>query len=84
MCVLWQGCTVDVCSEVDLADVVVLQHGGVSGVRGVVSRTVVQRAAGGEGQACIQTILLDQLPGTVLQPLTETHTEILVIQKEMG
>lgn len=36
-------------AEVDLADVVVLQYGGVPGVGGVVGRTVVQGAARGEG-----------------------------------
>lgn len=56
-------------AEVDLADVVVLQHGGVSGVGSVVSGAVVEGAAGGEGQAGVQSVLLDQLPGAFLQPL---------------
>lgn len=54
------------CAEVDLADVVVLQHGGVSGVGSVVGSAVIQRAAGGEGQAGVQPVLLYQLPRTVL------------------
>ena len=56
------------CAEVDLADVVVLQDSGVSGVGSVVGSTMVQGAAGGEGQAGIQSVLLDQLTRTVLQP----------------
>lgn len=57
------------CAEVDLADVVVLQDGGVSGVGSVVGSAVVQGAAGGEGQAGVQPVLLYQLTGAVLQPL---------------
>lgn len=53
-------------AEVDLADVIVLQHGGVSSVGSVVGSAVIQRAAGGESQAGIQPVLLYQLPGTVL------------------
>lgn len=56
-------------AEVDLADVVVLQDGGVSGVGSVVGSTMVEGAAGGEGQAGVQAVLLDQLAGAVLQPL---------------
>ena len=56
-------------AEVDLADVVVLQDGGVSGVGSVVGSTMVQGAAGGESQAGVQPVLLDQLTRTVLQPL---------------
>lgn len=62
--------TVDVRAEVNLADVVVLQDSGVSGVGSVVGSTMVQGAAGGEGQAGIQPVLLYQLTRTVLQPLT--------------
>lgn len=57
------------CAEVDLADIVVLQDGGISGVGGVVGSAVVQGAAGGEGQAGVQPVLLYQLTGAVLQPL---------------
>lgn len=57
-------------AEVDLADVVVLENGGVSRVRSVVSRAVVQRAAGRKSQTSIQTIFLNQLPRTILQFLT--------------
>lgn len=56
-------------AEVDLADVVVLQHGGVPGVGGVVGGAVVERAAGGEGQAGVQAVLLYQLARAVLQSL---------------
>jgi len=56
-------------AEVDLADVIVLQDGGVSGVGGVVGCTMVQGAAGGEGQAGVQPVLLYQLTGTILQTL---------------
>ena len=58
-------------AKVNLADVVVLQHGGVSGVGGVVGRTVVEGAACGEGKTCIQPILLNELPRTAFQPLAE-------------
>lgn len=61
--------TVDVRAEVNLADVVVLQDGGVSGVGSVVGSTMVQGAASGEGQAGAQPILLYQLARAVLQPL---------------
>ena len=37
--------------EVDLADVVVLQHGAVASVGGEVGGTVVDGTPGGEGQA---------------------------------
>lgn len=64
--------------EIDFADVVVAQHGGVSGVGGVVSGAVVDGAAGGEGQAGPQPVLLDEPAGAVLQPLAvrsrEEHT----------
>lgn len=56
-------------AEVDLADVVVLQDGGVSGVGSVVGSTMVQGAAGGESQAGVQLVLLYQLARTVLQSL---------------
>ncbi len=62
--------TVDVRAKVNLADIVVLQDSGVSGVGSVVGSTMVQGAAGGEGQACVQLVLLYQLTRTVLQPLT--------------
>ena len=74
MCVCVCVCvilTVDVCAKVDLTHVVVLQDSRVACVWGVVSGTVVQRAARGEGQPCIQTILLYQHPRTALQTLTE-------------
>ncbi len=69
------GGTVDVRAEVDLADVVVLQDGGVSGVGSVVGSTMVQGAAGGEGQAGVQPVLLYQLTRTVLQSLTGGREE---------
>lgn len=56
-------------AEIDLADVVVLQDGGVSGVGSVVGSTMVQGAAGGEGQAGVQLVLLYRFTRTVLQPL---------------
>ena len=58
-------------AEVNLADVVVLQHGGVSGVGGVVGRAVVERAACGEGKTRVQPVLLNELPRTAFQPLAE-------------
>lgn len=62
--------TVDVSSEVNLADVVVAQHSGVSCVWRVVGSTVVDGAASGKGQAGLEPILFDELPGAVLQLLT--------------
>lgn len=62
------------CAEVDLADVIVLEDGGISSVRSVVSGTVVQRAAGGKSQTSVQTVFLDQFPGTILQFLTVRDT----------
>lgn len=62
--------TVDVRPKVNLADVVVAQHSGVSCIGGVVSSTVVDGAAGGESQACLQPVFFDEPPGAVLQPLT--------------
>lgn len=56
--------------KVNFADVVVAQHSGVSGVGGVVGSTVVDGAAGWEGQAGFQSVFFDELPGAVLQPLT--------------
>lgn len=56
--------------KVNLADVVVAQHSGVSCIGGVVSSTVVDGAAGGESQACLQPVFFDEPPGAVLQPLT--------------
>lgn len=64
--------TVDVRAKVDLADVVVLQDGGVSGIRSVVGSTMVQGAAGGEGQAGVQPVLFYQFTGTILQTLTSS------------
>lgn len=65
-----QALTVDVSSEVNLADVVVAQHSGVSCVWRVVGSTVVDGAAGGEGQAGLEPVLVDEPPGAVLQLLT--------------
>lgn len=65
-----QALTVDVSSEVDLADVVVAQHSGVSCVWRVVGSTVVDGAASGKGQAGLEPILFDEPPGAVLQLLT--------------
>lgn len=61
--------------KVNLADVVVAQHRGISGVGGIVSSTVVDGAASGEGQSRLQPVLLDESPGAVLQPLAASHKE---------
>lgn len=76
--------TVDVRAEVDLADVIILQHSGVSGIGSVVGGAVVEGTAGGEGQAGIQSILLYQLTGAVLQPLTggEKRKQHILIQRK--
>lgn len=58
-------------AEVDLADVVVLQDGGVPGVGSVVGGTMIEGAAGGKRQAGVEFVLFDQFTGTVLQPLAE-------------
>lgn len=65
-----QALTVDVSSEVNLADVVIAQHSGVSGVWRVVGSTVVDGAASGKGQAGLEPVLFDEPPGAVLQLLT--------------
>lgn len=62
--------TIDVCAEVDLADIIVLQDSGISGIGSVVGSTMVQGAASREGQAGVQPVLLYQLTRTVLQSLT--------------
>lgn len=62
-------------AKVDLADVVVLEDSGVSSIGSVVSSTVVQGAAGGEGQAGVQPVLLYQLTRAVLQPLANQNRE---------
>lgn len=62
-------------AEVNLADVVILQHGGISSVGSVVSGAVVEGAAGGEGQASVESVLLDQLTGAFFQPLTGQEGE---------
>lgn len=71
MCV----CTIDVCAKVDLAHVIILQYGGVSSVGCVMSSTVIERAAGGKSQTCFQSILLNQPPTALLQPLTESKRQ---------
>lgn len=58
--------TVDVRAEVNLADVVVLQHSGVSGIGSVVSGAVVEGASSGESQAGVESVLLDQFTGAFL------------------
>jgi hypothetical protein len=45
---------------VDLADVVVLQDGGIAGIRSVVCSAMVDAATGGESQARIESLLVDQ------------------------
>lgn len=64
-----QAPTVDVSSKINLADVIVVQHSGVSCVWRVVGSTVVDGAASGEGQAGLEPILFDEPPGAVLQLL---------------
>lgn len=69
--------TIDVCSKVNFADIIVAQYGGVSCVWGVVGSTVVNWAAGGEGQTSLQPIFFDELPGAVFQLLTaESNTKL--------
>lgn len=65
--------TIDVCTKVDLADVVVAQHGRVSGVGGVVGSAVVDGAARWKRQAGSQPVLLDEPPGAILQLLAATN-----------
>lgn len=65
------GRTVDVCAEINLAHVVVLEDSRVSSVWCVVSSTVIQWAPGRKRQPCVQTVFFDQLPTAVLQPLAE-------------
>lgn len=76
--------TVDVSPEVDLADVVVAQHGGVSRVWRVMGSTVVDGAAGGEGQAGLEPILLDEPAGAVLQLLTAENRQERRVSQRRG
>lgn len=48
--------TVNLCAEVDLHHVSVLQHCVVSAVRGVVGRHMVHRAAGGKPDSSLKTV----------------------------
>ena len=59
---------VDVRAEVDLTDVVILQHRLITRVRGPVGGDVVERAAGRERDARLEAVLLHQLPVEVLCP----------------
>lgn len=66
----WENCfTIYVRSKVNFADIVVAQYSGVSCIGGVVCSTVVNGAAGGEGQACFQPVLFDEFSRAVLQLL---------------
>lgn len=65
------GLTVDVCAEINLAHIVILEDCRVSSVWCVVSSTVIQWAPGRKRQPCVQTVFFDQLPTAVLQPLAE-------------
>ena len=49
--------TVHVHTEIDLTDVIVVQHGLIATVRCVVSSAVVQRATGRKSQTGLQTFL---------------------------
>lgn len=72
-------------SKVNLADVVVAQHRGVSRVGGVVGSAVVDGAAGGKGQAGLEPVLFDEPPGAVLQLLTaESTTENWQEERDSG
>lgn len=53
-------------SKVNFADIIIAQHGRVSCVWGIVGSTVVDGAASGEGQTCLQPIFFDKPPGAVL------------------
>ena len=53
--------------DTKLHDIVILQHGSVPRVGGPVSRHMVQAAPGGEGDAGLQPVCLDQVPHTALQ-----------------
>lgn len=57
------------CAKINLADVVVLQDGGVSGVGSVMGSTMVQGTAGREGEPSVEPVFLNQLPGTIFQTL---------------
>ena len=59
---------VDVRAEVDLTDVVILQHRLITRVRRPVGGDVVERAAGRESDARLEAVLLHQLPVEVLCP----------------
>eukprot|EP00128_Syssomonas_multiformis_P013512 Colp12_sorted_trinity150504_noHs@1692 len=63
----------DLRAEVDLHDVAVLQHCVVSHIRGIVRGHVVDRAARGERNAGIETVLLDELAVHLLDLLAHVH-----------
>lgn len=75
MALLSRRRTVDVRPEVNLADIIILQNGGISSVGSVVSGAVVEGTAGREGQASVESVLLDQLTGAFFQPLTGQEGE---------
>ncbi len=56
---------------VNLAHVIIGKNGGVAGVRRVVGSTVVEGAARGEGQPCLEAILLDELAVCVLDHVAD-------------
>lgn len=60
-------------SEVDLTNVVVLQHCGVARVGCVVRSAVIERTPSRKGQARVQAVLFYELARTVFQLLTETR-----------
>mmetsp|Transcript_36851 Transcript_36851/g.83100 ORF Transcript_36851/g.83100 Transcript_36851/m.83100 type:complete len:333 (+) Transcript_36851:849-1847(+) len=67
---------VDVSAEVELDNVVVLQHGLVSSVGCPVSRHMVDAATSGEGDAALGELVLDELSHFVLQLLAEIDHEL--------
>ena len=62
-------------AKVELHDVVVLQHSGVAGVGRVVGGALVEGDAGGEGEARLQPVGLDQAARRRLHRLTGTHRD---------
>ncbi len=61
--------------KIDFHHVVILEHGGVASVGGVVGGTVVQGHAGRESGTRLQLVLFDQLAGNPFQclPVGQRH-----------
>ena len=72
--------TVDVRSEVDLHDVILLQDRCVAVVGRVVRRTVVERDSSWKCRSGLQAFLLDQLPRNAFQSFAGSRTALVALK----